>query len=222
MHVLHALERFVLQLEADGRSPHTVAQYRRHVRALVAWLSAENLSCEVEAIDHETIARFLASSTARTRPDGQPKKPTSVNALRTSTRVFFSYMHRAGYVASDPARLVRRAKCGPPPPRGLSDEEEAKLLAALREATDAESRRDRVLVELMLATGLRLGSAIALDVADVDLAAGELHVRVAKGARQQKTFLSPRIEPVLQEFIGDRCDGPLFATRIGRPHVPHM
>ncbi len=216
MHVLHALERFELQLAADGRSSHTVGQYRRHVRALVSWLATENLSCDVEAIDHETIASFLASSTARTRPDGQPKKPTTVNALRTSTRVFFCYLHRAGYVASDPARLVRRAKCGPPPPRGLSDAEEAKLLGVLRDATGAEAQRDRVLVELMLATGLRLGSAIGLDVTDVDLAAGELHVRVAKGARPQTTLLAPRVVPIIQAFLGNRCEGPLFTTSSGR------
>ena len=38
MKILDALERFVIQLEADGRSPHTVRQYQRHVRALAAWV----------------------------------------------------------------------------------------------------------------------------------------------------------------------------------------
>lgn len=216
MHLREALGRFTLQLQADGRSAHTIGQYERHGRLLITWLATERLSCEVEDIDHETLAHFLASEVARLRGDGIAKKASSVNALRTSTRVFFGHLHRAGYVASDPARLLRLARCGPPPPRGLSDAEEAKLFAVLREATGTEAHRDRVLVELMLATGLRLGSAIGLDVTDVDLAAGELHVRVAKGARPQTTFLSPRVVPALQEFIGDRCQGPLFTTSSGR------
>ena len=41
MHVIDALERFVLQLEADGRSEHTIGQYRRHVGQLVGWLTTE-------------------------------------------------------------------------------------------------------------------------------------------------------------------------------------
>lgn len=216
MHVLHALDRFVVQLEADGRAANTVGQYRRHLRAIASWLALENLSCEVEAIDHETIARFLASDTARTCSDGRAKSPGSMNALRTSLRCFFQFACRAGYVGADPARLVRRARCGPSPPRGLSDAEERRLLAILQDARGPEAQRDRVLIELMLATGLRLGSALGLDVDDVNLAAGELRVRVAKGDRPQTTFLSTRIVTVLQEFIGGRRDGPLFATRSGR------
>ena len=38
MQVQTALDRFLVQLEADGRSPHTIRQYRRHVRLLAAWL----------------------------------------------------------------------------------------------------------------------------------------------------------------------------------------
>ena len=83
------LARFLVQLEADGRSPHTTGQYRRHVRLLAAWWRDVGAGGAIEAITHEDIARFLASRQARTRRDTRAKKATSVNTLRSSLRGFF-------------------------------------------------------------------------------------------------------------------------------------
>src|SRR5882672_8140593 len=124
MQIEHALERYLTQLRADGRSESTAGQYRRHIALLGRWLH-KHVRCDaVEEIDHETLALFLASPRARTRPDGKAKKATSTNALRTSLRTFFRYAHDAGYTRSNPARLVRRALCGTPPIRALSDDED--------------------------------------------------------------------------------------------------
>ena len=75
-----ALARFEVQLEADGRSVHTRKQYRRHVLALARWAAAEDLTGHIEDLDHEHLARFLSSSMANSRPDGNRKKATSTNA----------------------------------------------------------------------------------------------------------------------------------------------
>ncbi len=79
-----ALARFLVQLEADGRSPHTIAQYRRHVRLFAAWWRDVGPGGAVGDIGHEDIARFLSSPQARTRRDTGAKKATSVNTLRSS------------------------------------------------------------------------------------------------------------------------------------------
>ena len=123
MHIEDALDRFLTQFDADGRSPHTRGQYQRHIRLLARWLASDGRSGEVEPLDYERLAVFLTTPEARTRPDGCPKKATSTNSLRTSLRCFFLHLHRAGYIRSDPARLIRRARCGTPPPRALSDKE---------------------------------------------------------------------------------------------------
>jgi site-specific recombinase XerD len=96
MRIADALDRYLVQLEADGRSPHTIAQARRHVRLIASWFNDAGHTGQVGEIDHEDIARFLASPAARCRPDGQPKKPSSTNALRSSVRAFFAYAHAAG------------------------------------------------------------------------------------------------------------------------------
>ena len=92
MHIELALQKFVVQLDADGRSRHTIGQYRRHVRLLVRWAADVGHGCEIEAFTHESLAAFLASPVARTRPGGGLKMASSVNCLRASTRGFFAYL----------------------------------------------------------------------------------------------------------------------------------
>ncbi len=215
MHLSKALSKFITQLEADGRSPHTVAQYRRHVAALARWLGGK--AREVGSIDHELLARFLASADALTRPDGQPKRAGSMNALRTSVRTFFAYLADAGMVPINPARLVRRARCGPPLPKSLSVTDQKRLLRKIAGDRGVQAQRDRVLIELMLGTGIRLGSALTLDAADVDVRKGEILLRHAKGDRQERLSLSPALRKLLRGHMGGRNAGPVFEGRPGKP-----
>ena len=85
-----ALARFVIQLQADGRSPHTVAQYARHVRRFASWLEAEHVPEDVAQLEPDHVAAFLASAEAVRRPDGRSKRVGSLNALRSSLRTTFT------------------------------------------------------------------------------------------------------------------------------------
>lgn len=216
MKLIEALRKFETQLEADGRSEHTRGQYARHVRLLDRWLREEGKSERIEDIDHEEVAVFLSSATAKTRPDGKAKKTNSVNALRTSLRCFFAFCEHAEYCSKSAARLVRRARCGSPPPRALSEEEQALLLDTLAKATGREAERDYMLVHLLLATGLRIGSALALDAGDVDLGRAEMTVRKAKNDRPAVFPLGKRIRDHLDSYLAGRLDGAMFANARGR------
>ncbi len=215
MHLLDALSRYETQLQADGRSEHTVNQARRHVRLLAAWLDHAGHDADLAAIDHETLACFLADPGTRTLPDGTPKKATSLNALRSSLRAFFGYLDAVGHVPRNPARLVRRARCGTPPPRALTEAEQGRFLAVLATAQGGAGRRDRALVALLLGAGLRIGEALATDVEDLDLEAGELWLRRTKGDRPARVELAPDVREALAAWVGERRQGPLFPSRDG-------
>lgn len=217
MQIEHVLERFIVQLRADGRSEHTIGQYRRHARLLARWLADEGHSGAGEDLDHELLARFLTSAAARTTSDGRRKRETSTNALRTSLRCFFGYAHAAGWVRQNPARLVRRARTSPPPPRALSDDEQRRLLDALDQARTKAERRDRVLFTVLLRCGLRIGSALGLRVDDVDLDAGELSVTRAKNNRPQRAMIPGSVIPLLREWIEQAGDGWLFPGNGSEP-----
>ena len=169
------------------------------------------------------IARFLASPAARARWDGPAKKPSSTNALRSSLRGFFHYLHEGGMIRTDPTRLVRRALASAPPPRALSQSDQDRLSAAMATASSPAARRDAALFSLMLRSGIRVGSALALDIEDVDLDDGSLRLRSAKGGRHERVILSAKARDELREWIGGRISGPLFPSRDGerlsRRHV---
>jgi integrase/recombinase XerD len=211
MQIKDALGEYLVQLAADGRSKHTVDQARRHVLLLARFVGAR----EIEDVGHQDLARFLTSAMAMRTSAGRTKKPNSANALRSSLRAFFSYVHAAGLAPTNAARLVRRAICGPPMPRGLSDEERAKLIAALEAARTTAEKRDRVLIHVMLGCGLRLGSTIGLDVEDVDLVAGDLRLRQMKGSREDVAYLPADVAQQLREHIGERTSGPVFVVAAG-------
>ena len=174
MQLHDALDRFLVQLEADGRSPHTIGQYRRHVTAFGAWLPHGGARRAITTIGHEDLAAFLAAPVARTAAHGRPKRAVSMNAMRTSLRCFFRYLHEAGVVPQNPARLVRRAICAPPPPRAFTDDERNRLLATLSAAQGFEAERDYAIVDLLLATGERLDPRLAAQSAYYHFLAGEI------------------------------------------------
>ena len=215
MDIHDALARLVLQLEANGRSSHTIEQYRRHIGLLARWGAQEGLSGDVAAFGHEVLARFLASPLARTRADGRPRKTSSMNALRSRLRGFFGYLREAGVLAEDPSRLIRPALCGPAPPRALSEASQERLLATLAASEGPTAERDHALFHLLLGTGIRLGSALALRVEDLDLEAGEIRLRQVKGGRHERVFLPPPVREHLGRFLAGRAEGLVFGRADG-------
>jgi integrase/recombinase XerC len=221
MHVQAALQAFLLQLEADGRSPHTIGQYRRHGTALVAWLAETRQPTAVAKLTPEVLARFFAADAAKNSCRGGPKKAVSLNAMRTSIRCFAAHLHESGLVATNPARLLRRARCAPPPPRALHDDERQRLLDVLAKAKGAEAERDRMLVELLLSTGMRIGSALALDVPDLDFAHREITIRTAKNDRPCTVVMPAGLVKKLKAFVAGRGAGPLFLAGDHRISMRH-
>ncbi len=221
MDLQDALQAFLVQLRADGRSPHTINQYRRHVTALIAWLHDRDAERKVACLSRELLAQFFADDAARVSSHGGSKKNTSLNAMRTSVRCFCAHLHDAGLVAANPARLLRRARCSPPPPKSLHADEHERLLAVLAAATGEHAERDRMLIELLLGTGMRIGSALALNIEDLDLEHGEITVRRAKNDRPSTVLVPKALASKLRGFVGDRASGPVFLADRRRVSTRH-
>jgi integrase/recombinase XerC len=220
MELQAALQAFLLQLEANGRSPHTIGQYQRHGIALATWLAETGAPTDVAKLTPDLLARFFAADAAKQSFRGGPKRAVSLNAMRTSIRCFAKHLHDSGLVATNPARLLRRARCTPPPPRALHADEQQRLLDVLARAEGPEAARDRMLVELLLGTGVRIGSALALDVDDLDFDHGEIRVRTAKNDRPSTVILPAALAEKLQAFVAGRS-GPVFLAGDRRVSMRH-
>jgi site-specific recombinase XerD len=213
MRISEVHDLFQLQLRANGRSINTQQQFARHVRLLESWLAAAGRSTEIELVDHIAVAEFLCSPTAREKRGGGLRKATSANGLRSSLRGFFGWAHAAGYVARNAAALVRRARCAPVMGRVLSPDDVKRLEHVLATAEGPEAERDRVMIGLLLACGLRVGSLAGLCAEDV--AGGEVLVRRAKGDVPTRVFVPRTLRPLVDPYVAGRS-GPLFAGRDGR------
>jgi site-specific recombinase XerC len=192
-----------------------VAQYQRHVRRFASWADAEYLADDVPAVEPEHVARFLASAEALRRPDGRAKRTGSLNALRLSLRGFFAFLETSGVVERSPARVLRMARVGATPPKWLRPDEVAALTAVLAADATVAGRRDRVLFSFLFGTGARLGSALALEVRDVDLGAGTATLRELKGGGSMRVFLRAELMALLSAAVGDPHSGAVFAGRDG-------
>jgi integrase/recombinase XerC len=217
MRLRDALAMYLRQMEADGRSDLTLDQNGRYVGWLDRWLATERRSRDMRRIDHETLAAFLTSPMVRQRADGTPKKQTTQNTLRSSLRSFFAYVHAAGFAPRNAAALVRRARCSSPPPHALSKAECRRLVTALAQGTGAVAARDRMLINLLLGTGARITSALAVSSEDLDLARGELRLRVTKNSAPATVYLSRSLRRNLRSYLRGRPPGLLFPGKDGRP-----
>jgi integrase/recombinase XerC len=221
MQLQDALAAFQVQLRADGRSEHTRKQYKRHARSMIAWLEDGGLPTEIATITPSIVAEFFASDTARLSAHGGAKRASSANAQRTSIRCFLRWAHESGLVASNAARLLRRARCAPAPPKALHGDEQERLIKVLDEATGTGAARDRMLVQLLLRTGIRIGSALALDIEDVDLDHGELALQTAKNDDRATAVLPATVVTALRQYLGNRATGPVFLAGTHRISMRH-
>ena len=112
-------------------------------------------------------------------------------------RSFFAWAEETGQVAENPARSVTLRRLPRTPPRFLTEAEKRRLFKELRGRSSALARRDRLIVELFLGTGIRLRELVDLDVDDVDLDARHLRIR-AKGGVPQVKFLKSTLRSLLR------------------------
>lgn len=216
-----ALARFETQLVADRRSHHTIGSYRRHLATLRLWLATERVALRIDAITPGLLHRFVSSPLVTLRTDGAPRKPGSVATLAMAVKAFFVFLARTDALSSNPAAFLRVARGRRVPPEILTDEERRRLGRAIARMRTPRARRDAMIVELMLATGLRLGSVVGLDVADVRLSECALVVRRLKGGGQSRKFLAPRLAAHLAAYVRRRTRTPshdpaLFLSNQGR------
>jgi integrase/recombinase XerC len=131
-----------------------------------------------------------------------------LSALRT----FFAYLKREGKMSVNPARAVGTPKADAPLPRTLSVHEAASVVEA-RVGDDALSVRDRALLELLYATGLRVGELVGLDLPDMDLPSRQLRT-LGKGRKERIVPFGDKAAAAVKVYLAVRGTlGPKGARR---------
>jgi integrase/recombinase XerC len=197
-----------MQLRADGKSEHTRGAYLRDLRMFKYWLRADP---PANRIGHEGISTYLASGAFA------DKSTISVNRTKTALRMFFKFLADAGYLETNPARLIKNARTEPTTPEYFKPAEARRFLAVIPTKDGPVARRDHVMFTLLLQTGIRLGGLVKLRVEDVRFDEGTLRVN-GKGGIQRSVYLTSKLRRTLRSYIvkGNLGpDDPLFPSRGG-------
>jgi len=186
----HVLD-FLAYLEYErGLSRNTLEAYRSDLLQLGDYL--QRAGVDVLDARHEHLAGFL-SELAAGAEDRRPVAPATLQRKAACLRSFYRHLRRESVIDHDPTADLRAPRKSQKLPQVLTRGEVAQLLAAPK-GTEPSALRDRALLELMYACGLRASEAIELEVGDIDLRHGVLRAR-GKGSKE-------RLVPVGREAIG--------------------
>lgn len=205
-----AIEAFCARLSAEGRSPATIAAYRRDL-ALVARVADELAPGIVCRAVTAGLLDQVFSAGAVTESERGPRSAASLHRMKAAVRAFFAWAVEAGVVDDNPARSIRMHRLPRNLPVFLTTAEKKRLLKELKGRTDFSTLRDRAMIEVLLGTGIRLGELAALDMDDIDLDAKHLRVR-AKGNVPQVKFIKTDLRTLLRRYLAER-------RRHGRPEM---
>jgi integrase/recombinase XerC len=184
----------------DNASAHTVRAYESDLTQFVAFLAERagrrRADLTVGDFDHANVREFLADLTRRgnTRSSAARK----LAAIRT----FGRFLRREGLLDGDPAALVGTPKREQRLPAHLAEAE----MSALLEMPDVSSplgRRDRAILELFYASGLRLSELVGLDIGDVNLSGRMVRV-LGKGGKERIVPFNRSTEAALRAWLRDR------------------
>ena len=205
-----ATEAFCARLSAEGRSPATIAAYRRDL-ALVARVAGELAPGVVCRAVTAGLLDQVFSAGAVIESERGPRSAASLHRMKAAVRAFFAWAAETGVVGSNPARSIRMHRLPRKLPVFLTTAEKKRLLKELKGRTDFSTLRDRAMIEVLLGTGIRLGELAALDMDDIDLDAKHLRVR-AKGNVPQVKFIKTDLRTLLRRYLAER-------RRHGRPEM---
>ncbi|HEY5287211.1 MAG TPA: site-specific tyrosine recombinase [Solirubrobacteraceae bacterium] len=192
---------FLAYLELErGLSRNTLDAYRSDLAQLGAFLAGRGVS-PLDA-EHGDLAAFLSELASGGAHGSEQRTPVAAATLQRKAaclRSFYRHLRREGLIEHDPTTDLR----GPPKtkrlPKVLSREQVTELLAQPKGAGPL-ALRDRALLELMYACGLRISEAIGLELSDVDLEEGMLRAR-GKGSKERIVPVGRRAVAALQLYL---------------------
>jgi integrase/recombinase XerD len=209
------IERFADAVWMErGLSANTLSSYQSDLRHCARWLQA-SARCGLLQARRDRLLEYLAAGV-----DAGVRPRTSARRLST-LRQFFQWGLREQLLAADPTAQIEAPRLGRPLPKSLSESEVDALLGAPDIGT-AEGMRDRAMLEVLYATGLRVSELVGLQPDQLSLSQGLVRV-VGKGGKERLVPLGEEAVNWVGRFLsaargellgGEPCDA-LFPTRRG-------
>ena len=198
-----------LQVE-KGLSRNTLQNYARDVRRLQSWAAKKEKG--IDRLQRKELREWIASMSR------EGLAPSSIARAVSAARSFFKFLMLDRHVQRDPTEDIHTPQMSSHLPKFLTEEEMERLLRAPDISSDV-GVRDRAMLELMYAAGLRVSELCGLKVADVELD-GAIVSCFGKGSKQRRIPIGKSAVHWLQRYIGVRnrldSNSPILFLNRGR------
>ena len=189
-----------------GRSPNTLAAYRRDLAGYSQFLAGRRIP--LDEVTDRVVEDYLAFLRAAGRA------PSSVARALVAVRSLHRFLEDEGLTSANPAQDVERPRVPAGLPKALSEDEVATLLAAVT-GHDPIARRDRAILEVLYGCGLRVSELVGLSLGDVDLDARLLRA-FGKGSKERVVPLGRLATEALAAWLSPSGRGALVPARWAR------
>ena len=210
------IEQFsdVLWMER-GLSRNTLDAYQSDLHKFAQWLQIRRDRRRLLSVCREDLLEYLMLQYRA------GKKPRSIARLLSCLRQFYQNALRRGLITTDPTTRIDAPRLGRPLPKTLTENEVECLLGA-PDIDKPEGFRDRAMLEILYATGLRVSELVGLNLGQLDLVRGLVRV-VGKGGKERLVPLGEDAVEWLEQFIsgarlmllGEQVCSEVFPTRRG-------
>ncbi len=212
-------EGFIQYIQYEKRySPHTVLAYKNDLEQFFRFLAERYQIEDVQEVTHQMVRSWLAELMEH------EVTPRSVNRKLTTLKSFFRYLIRDGSILVNPMAKVTSPKMAKRLPVFVEKEKMELVFTEVDFGGGYPGMRDRLIVELFYATGMRLSELVGLKEADVDLHAGTIKV-LGKRNKERLIPLGNSVKELIQAYLAEKKEfnsDYLFLTDKGRRIYPRM
>jgi integrase/recombinase XerD len=188
------IEQFLAYMSDERRmSANTIAAYRTDLDQLEAFLVDNDLS-DAAAINHNHMLQFVLYLRQR-------RYANSTIARRTAAvKSFFAFLKERQIIADDPTDSLDTPRVDRTPPRAISPHQVDELLELPLRSSSPEGLRDKAMLELLYATGMRVSELVALNLDDIDIEQQQIRC-AGKGGRERFLPCNASSGTALEEYL---------------------
>ena len=221
--MLSHLQDFLLGLQANNYSAETVYNYERDLKVFSDFLDESGIA--FDAVDKRTIVYYKAYLTSRDRRTAQeaaPERPQlsarSINRMLSAIRSYLNYLVDMDHNCPIPPEAVKMVKTERKHPQVSELKDLVRLIEApaTLEKNPRVALRNRAMLEVLFATGMRISELLSLNRNQID-DTGRIFI-TGKGKKQRFVYLTPRAQECVEKYLETREDGSpaLFVPYAGR------
>jgi integrase/recombinase XerD len=203
-----------------GASGNTIAAYRNDLGQLEEFLAANKNGSGIkwQNIGQDEVLEYILYLKSQSYAEATVARKVA------AVKSFFGFLQAEGQIKTNPTEQLASPKVGKMLPKPLTVQEIDELLEQPARRATPEAKRDRAMLELMYATGLRVTELVSLDIQDVQLEGEKPYVRlIGKGNRERQIPLLDQPVQEVREYIqnartrlvGERKETALFVNRRG-------